>query len=71
MNGEFQHMTSLQRSPMPYYHQIGAILRERINNGEFRLGERVPSEDELCQMFSVSRATVSGSMLTPVLPGTL
>lgn len=51
-------MTGLRRGPMPYYHQIGAILRERINNGEFRPGERVPSEEELCQMFSVSRATV-------------
>jgi len=51
-------MTGLRRGPMPFYHQIGAILRERINNGEFRPGERVPSEEALCQMFSVSRATV-------------
>src|SRR5512146_2919459 len=51
-------MTGLRRGPMPYYHQLAAILRERINNGEFRAGERVPSEEALCQMFSVSRATV-------------
>ena len=51
-------MTTLRRGPMPYYHQIRAILQERINSGEFRAGERVPSEEELCQVFSVSRATV-------------
>lgn len=51
-------MTGLHRGPTPYYHQISSILRERINNGEFRPGDRVPSEEELCQMFSVSRATV-------------
>lgn len=50
--------TPLQRGPTPYYHQISAILRERINNGEFRPGDRVPSELELRQTFSVSRATV-------------
>lgn len=51
-------MTGLRRGPTPYYHQISAILRERITNGEFRPGDRVPSETELRQMFSVSRATV-------------
>ncbi len=51
-------MTGLRRGPTPYYHQISSILRERINNGEFRPGDRVPSEEELRQAFSVSRATV-------------
>lgn len=51
-------MPLLRRGPVPYYHQIGAILRERIDNGEYLTGERVPSEDELRQMFGVSRATV-------------
>ena len=51
-------MTRLRRGPTPYYHQISSILREQITNGEFRPGDRVPSEEELRQMFSVSRATV-------------
>lgn len=52
------YMTNLKRGPVPYYHQISAILRGRIANGEFRAGDRIPSEEELRQMFSVSRATV-------------
>ena len=51
-------MNLLRRGPTPYYHQIGAIIREKIANGELRSGERIPSEEELRQMFEVSRATV-------------
>ena len=48
----------LKRGPTPFYHQIRAIFREKIENGELRPGERFPSEDELCRSFQVSRATV-------------
>lgn len=51
-------MNLLRRGPTPYYHQIGAIIREKIANGELRSGDRIPSEEELRQMFEVSRATV-------------
>lgn len=51
-------MTNLKRGPVPYYHQISTILRDRIANGEFRAGDRIPSEEELRQMFAVSRATI-------------
>lgn len=51
-------MASLRRGPTPYYHQISSMLRDQITNGEFRPGDRVPSEEELRKNFSVSRATV-------------
>lgn len=51
-------MTNLKRGPVPYYHQISTILRDRIANGEFRGGDKIPSEEDLRQMFTVSRATV-------------
>lgn len=51
-------MNLLRKGPTPYYHQIGAIVREKIANGELRSGERIPSEEELRQIFGVSRATV-------------
>ena len=50
-------MMGLKRGPTPLYHQIGAILRERIATGELQTGDRVPSEEELRRMFGVSRAT--------------
>ncbi len=51
-------MIALNRGPTPYYHQIEAILRDKISGGELRVGDRLPSEERLCGMFEVSRATV-------------
>lgn len=56
-------ISALRKGPTPYYHQIGAIVRQKIGNGEFRVGERIPSEDELQQMFRVSRATVRQALV--------
>lgn len=44
--------------PLPLYHQVAAILRQRISNAEYPAGQRLASEDELAVEFSVSRATV-------------
>ena len=51
-------MALLGRGPIPYYHQISAILRDKVANGEFIADERLPSEEQLQTMFGVSRATV-------------
>lgn len=45
-------------SPVPYYEQLYSILKDRIVRGEFPVGERLPSELELCRDFGLSRATV-------------
>lgn len=47
-----------KRGPVPYYHRISEIIRERIESRELRSGDRIPSEDELCRTFQVSRTTV-------------
>ncbi|MBP2111664.1 DNA-binding LacI/PurR family transcriptional regulator [Paenibacillus silagei] len=41
----------------PMYEMIFQTLRERITNNEYKAGERVPSEKELCSEFGVSRIT--------------
>lgn len=51
-------MALLARGSIPFYHQISGILRDKVANGEFVAGERLPSEDQLQTMFGVSRATV-------------
>lgn len=49
----------LQRdSEVPLYQQIKAALRLRIETGEWRPGQRVPSEPELCARLGVARGTV-------------
>ena len=43
---------------VPLYRQLKEILEERIRQGRFRPGERLPAERELCRQFGVSRITV-------------
>lgn len=43
---------------IPKYQQLLMILRNQIITGEFKLGERLPSEEELTQKYGLSRGTV-------------
>jgi GntR family transcriptional regulator len=45
-------------SPIPYYFQLQQILRELIEQGEPKEGERLPGEHQLCESFAVSRTVV-------------
>ncbi|MCX8022359.1 MAG: GntR family transcriptional regulator [Syntrophorhabdaceae bacterium] len=42
----------------PAYIQLVNILRDQIASGEFRPGQRLPSEAQLCQRYQVSPMTV-------------
>ena len=42
----------------PPYAQLARKVRERIEGGEYRPGDRLPSEAELCAAFAVSPMTV-------------
>lgn len=42
----------------PPYAQLARLLRERIAHGEYRPGDRLPSEAELCAAYRVSPMTV-------------
>lgn len=44
-------------SPTPLYHQIYLVLLDKILNGIYRKGSRVPSEHEIERSFGVSRIT--------------
>jgi len=46
----------------PMYEQIFEALRERIRLHEYKIGERVPSEKELCDEFGVSRITTKKAL---------
>ena len=47
-----------RRSKQKLYVQIYTILREKIENGEWPAGTQIPTDDELCRMFEVSKVTV-------------
>lgn len=42
----------------PLYQQIKALLTQRLESGEWRPGESIPSEHELAAQFGVSQGTV-------------
>lgn len=50
--------TDLSSSPVPLYHQIFTILRQRVVNGTYEPGGRLATEEELAAEFGVSRATI-------------
>lgn len=44
--------------PIPYHYQLRELLRDEIAAGRWEVGERLPSERELCETFNLSRTTV-------------
>jgi ABC-type glycerol-3-phosphate transport system substrate-binding protein len=50
------------KSPLPLYHQLRSLLLKRITSGEFLPGERIPTEHELCEAYSVSRTTAGQAL---------
>jgi GntR family transcriptional regulator len=43
--------------PLPPYRQIAAILRRRIESGQYPPDTRIPTESELVETFEVARTT--------------
>lgn len=48
--------------PVPLYHQIFLIIRNRIYAGNLAAGDRVPGEQDLCDEFGVSRITAKRAL---------
>ena len=55
----------------PLYYQIREHIREKINSGEYPPNSMIPSEAELCEIYSVSRVTVRRAVLDLVQEGLL
>ena len=49
-------------TPIPLYFQLQEILRDKIINGLWKPGERLPSEEELCSEYNISRVTVRNAL---------
>ncbi len=56
------HETHLLAGPVPLWFQIANLLRSAIVAGEFKPGERLPSEAELNKAFSISRTTARAAL---------
>jgi GntR family transcriptional regulator len=48
----------LEPGPIPLYYRLQQHLQERIRGGEFEPGSPLPTEEQLCVEYGVSRITV-------------
>ena len=59
------------RSVIPLYRQLKDILKEDIESGIWKPGDRIPSENELREQYDVSRNTVIKALEELVQEGLL
>lgn len=67
----WQLMTALRQDGIPLYHQLKEIFIEKILDGEWRPGEIIPNEMELCEQYGVSRGPVRRALDQLVREGLL
>ena len=58
-------------SPVPLYHQLYTILLLKIESGEWKSGELIPTEKALSEQYGLSRITVRQSIQILVADGML
>jgi GntR family transcriptional regulator len=51
-----------RRGGLPLYAQLAELLREQIQTGRYRPGDRLPGEPVLTRQYRVSRATVAKAL---------
>ncbi|MBD2870935.1 GntR family transcriptional regulator [Paenibacillus arenilitoris] len=59
------------KSPIPLYYQLKEILLAKIEEGEWKNGTLIPTENELIQHYQVSRTTVREAVNSLVAEGKL
>ncbi|MCZ7664514.1 MAG: GntR family transcriptional regulator [Thermoleophilia bacterium] len=64
-------MVDTESGGIPLYYQIASLLRTQIENGDFGPGDRIPTENELTEIYSVSRVTVRQALASLVGDGYL
>jgi GntR family transcriptional regulator len=68
----FSMQEIIQREyPQKLYVQLYEILKKKIEEKEWNVGFQVPTEEELCKTYGVSRATVRSAILELVRQGYL
>jgi GntR family transcriptional regulator len=55
---ELPDATIDRASPVPFYFQLAELLEEEIVSGRWVPGTRVPSENDLCARYGLSRTTI-------------
>lgn len=48
--------------PVPYYFQLSTHIEEKIKSGQWKPGQTLPSEQQLCDILGISRTAVRQAM---------
>ncbi|RKX79097.1 MAG: GntR family transcriptional regulator [Spirochaetes bacterium] len=51
-----------EKSPIPLYFQLQEIIKRKIESGEYKPGDLIPTERELQEKYGVSRITVRNAI---------
>lgn len=57
--------------PVPLYFQLKNLISDQIKNGTYQSGDLIPTENELSEMFGISRTTVRQAISELVREGQL
>lgn len=60
-----------RKHPLPLYYQLKEIIKKSIREGQYKLYERIPSENQLVAKYGVSRNTVRQALTELVNEGWL
>jgi GntR family transcriptional regulator len=64
-------MEIIRKSPLPIYYQLKEIIKEDIDVGKYKSGDKIPSENELCSILNISRNTAKQAIDDLVSEGIL
>lgn len=64
-------VAAVHTGPTTLYHSLGHFIRTKIQSGEWTVGQQIPSERELVNIFNISRATVRQGIDNLVKEGVL
>lgn len=55
----------------PLYQQVVGLIRRNVESGIWKVGEQIPSEREMCELYAISRTTVRLAIAQAVHEGLL
>jgi GntR family transcriptional regulator len=58
-----------RNSPLPLYFQLKQLLSEKIQHGDWKPGDKLPTEEEIQQKYDISRTTIRQALRELELEG--